>query len=80
MIPTHILTIEKTIYKDEVESITAQNNKGQFTVLPHHLPMMTQLPKGTITVKKKGEGPKYIQIPNKGIFELSNGKATILLS
>ncbi len=80
MIPTKVLTIKKTLYEGDATSITAEGTQGQFTILPNHLPIITGLKQGTITIKQSGKEPEYIQVIEKGIFELSNGKATILLS
>ena len=80
MIKTKVLTIKDTIYEGEATSITAEGIEGQFTILPNHLPLLTGLKQGTITIKQQNKEPEYIQVENKGIFELSKNNATILLS
>ncbi|MYE38090.1 MAG: F0F1 ATP synthase subunit epsilon [Candidatus Spechtbacteria bacterium SB0662_bin_43] len=80
MIPTHILTLQKTLYKGEVQSITAPGTEGQFTILPHHLPLLTNIQKGVIVLKSKEHEPQFIEVPDRGIFELADGQATILLA
>ncbi|MBI2463123.1 MAG: F0F1 ATP synthase subunit epsilon [Candidatus Spechtbacteria bacterium] len=74
-----ILNLNETLYDGEASGITAPGTVGEFTVLPHHIDLLTSLKKGVITVHTKGVEKTYIEAPRGGIFELAGEKATILL-
>ncbi len=50
-----IITPEKIIYKDSVDSITVPGTKGMFQVLKDHAPLMSTIEIGVITLKKSDE-------------------------
>ncbi len=50
-----IVTIERLVYKDEVDSVTAPAVMGQVQILPHHAPLITTLSPGELVVAKGGE-------------------------
>jgi len=49
-----IVTAESPIYSGEVDAIIAPGIVGQFTVLPHHAPMMTMLEPGELCLRDAG--------------------------
>ena len=65
-----IITPEKIIYKDSVDSITVPGTKGMFQVLKDHAPLMSTIEIGVITFKKNDEN-KYLTViePNPGLVE-----------
>ena len=50
-----IVTPEKIIYRDDVDSITLPTQIGEITVLPHHAPLISSLKSGEAIIKKDGE-------------------------
>jgi F-type H+-transporting ATPase subunit epsilon len=50
-----IITPEKIIYKDSVDSITVPGTKGMFQVLKDHAPLMSTIEIGVITLNKSDE-------------------------
>jgi F-type H+-transporting ATPase subunit epsilon len=50
-----IITPEKIIYKDSVDSITVPGTKGMFQVLRDHAPLMSTIEIGVITLNKSDE-------------------------
>ncbi len=50
-IDLEIITPEKIIYKDSVDSITVPGTKGMFQVLKDHAPLMSTIEIGVITLK-----------------------------
>ena len=50
-----IITPEKIIYKDSVDSITIPGTKGMFQVLKDHAPLMSTIEIGVITLNKNDE-------------------------
>ena len=50
-----IITPEKIIYKDSVDSITVPGTKGMFQVLKDHAPLMSTIEIGVISLNKSDE-------------------------
>lgn len=46
-----IVTPEKVVFTDEVKQLSVSTVLGQITVLPNHLPLISQLSPGEIVVK-----------------------------
>ncbi len=71
-----IVTPEKKAYEDDVDQVTLTTTEGQITVLPHHLPIFTQLSAGEITVKKAG---KTLPLASGGGFaEITGERVSVL--
>ena len=49
-----IVTPKGTAYSDDVEMVTLPAVEGQIGILPHHVPLMTQLVPGEVIVRKGG--------------------------
>jgi F-type H+-transporting ATPase subunit epsilon len=47
-----IVTPEATVYSEDVEMVTLPALDGQIGVLPHHVPLLTQVIPGEIIVRK----------------------------
>ena len=71
-----IITPEKIIYKDSVDSITVPGTKGMFQVLKDHAPLMSTIEIGVITFKKNDEN-KYLTTAG-GTIEVLNNNILIL--
>ncbi len=52
MIHLQIITPEKTVYDDEVEQVSLPTTRGQITVLPNHVPLVTSVEPGELIFKK----------------------------
>lgn len=50
-----ITTPEKTVLKDEIDSLTVQTKDGEITILPHHIPLIASLANGELVVRKGGK-------------------------
>ena len=50
-----IVTPERVVFKDEIDQITMMTEAGEITVLPHHIPLVTNLKPGELRYKKHGE-------------------------
>lgn len=46
-----IVTPERVVLTDEVSQLSVSTTSGQITILPHHLPLVSQLAPGEIIVK-----------------------------
>ncbi len=47
-----IVTPEKVVLADEVNQVSLNTKMGQITVLPNHIPLVSQLVSGEIIIKK----------------------------
>ncbi len=72
-----IVTPEKMIYDEKIESLIAPGTIGYLGVLAHHAALMTGLVPGKLTIRKTDEKEEILAISG-GFLEVSNNKATIL--
>ncbi len=49
-----IITPVRLVYEDDIEQVSLPTHVGEITVLPNHIPLVTLLGTGVITVKKDG--------------------------
>jgi F-type H+-transporting ATPase subunit epsilon len=75
-IKLEIITPEKVIFEDTVDSVTVPGTKGGFQVLKDHAPLMSTFEIGVINVKKN-EDTKYFTTAG-GTIEVLNNKVLIL--
>ena len=66
-----IITPEKISYSEEADQVTLPTAEGEITVLPGHIPLVTQLLPGELTLKK---GDQYIVMAAGGGFAEITGK------
>ena len=59
---------EKELFRGEVNKITAPGTSGEFTVLPKHIPFLTTLKKGVITVGIAGKDTFFEIPPWRALF------------
>tara|TARA_B100001971_G_C17908397_1_gene391604 strand:+ start:153 stop:572 length:420 start_codon:yes stop_codon:yes gene_type:complete len=50
-----VVTPERTVFDEEVDSVTLPTREGEITILPDHLPLITPLTSGVITLQKDKE-------------------------
>ena len=72
-----IITAEREVFSDEVDSVTAPGIDGQLGILPMHAPLMTILKPGELTVKKSGEEDMYVAVSG-GFMEVLGNKVSVL--
>ena len=49
-----VVTPDETVYSEDVQMVTLPALEGQIGVLPHHVPLLTQLIPGEMIVRKDG--------------------------
>lgn len=78
-----LLTPEKLVIDETVDSITLPGKLGELTVLPGHAMLLSEISKGAMYYKKTdGEG-KEIRTDYRigdGFFEVQNDEAVLLTS
>lgn len=71
-----IATPERVVFKDEVDSITLPTVMGEITILPNHIPLISVLKTGEITVKN-GEDEFSMAVAG-GFVEVLSEKVVVL--
>lgn len=71
-----IVTAERVVFSEEVESVVAPGIEGQLGILPHHAPLMTTLQTGDLRVRKNGE--EFSMAISGGFFEVRPDRIIVL--
>ena len=71
-----IVTPEEKVYSEEVDQVTLPTSTGQITILPQHLPVITQIVPGEITVKKAGKVSHLVT--GEGFAEITHTSVSVL--
>jgi len=66
-----ITTPERIVLKREVDSVTVPTASGEITVLPHHVPLVSVLQSGMITLRRGAE-EEYLAVSG-GFLEVGVG-------
>ena len=71
-----IITPEKIILDTQADEIILPTVNGEITVLPQHVPLLTQLAPGELTIKNNSNLEHLVIVG--GFLEISMNKVTIL--
>lgn len=77
MFKLSIVSPEKTLYEDMVESLVAPGTEGYIGILSNHAPLITTLATGKIEIRDSNKVEKIAAI-SAGFLEVSANTATIL--
>ena len=72
-----IISPDQTILKQETNEVIIPSFEGQMGILNNHIPLITFLRPGIITIKAGGEKKYYVE---EGTVEFSNNNLLILTS
>jgi F-type H+-transporting ATPase subunit epsilon len=72
-----IISPDQTILKQETSEVVIPSFEGQMGILNNHIPLITFLRPGIITIKAEGEKKYYVE---EGTVEFSNYNLLILTS
>ena len=72
-----IISPDQTILKQETNEVIIPSFEGQMGILNNHIPLITFLRPGIITIKAEGEKEYYVE---EGTVEFSNNNLLILTS
>ena len=72
-----IISPDQTILKQEANEVTIPSYEGQMGILNNHIPLITFLRPGIITIKTQVEKKFYVE---EGTVEFSNNNLLILTS
>jgi len=71
-----IVTPEGTVYSEDAEMVTLPGVMGQVGVYPQHVPLVTQMVPGEITVRK--DGRDVFLATGEGLIEVTAGRVAVL--
>lgn len=73
----HIAKVNGVLYSGEARALVVPAKEGEMTILKDHVPVVTTLRPGRITVQKDGRNETFDV--EKGILEVTADGATVLL-
>jgi F-type H+-transporting ATPase subunit epsilon len=71
-----IVTAERVVYSEEVDTVIAPGSQGELGILPGHAPLLTALKPGMLTVRHGGE--EVAMFVNGGFLEVMQDKVVVL--
>src|SRR6266513_3271222 len=71
-----IVTPEAKTYSDDVEMVTLPGVEGEMGISPMHVPLMTQIVAGELSVRKGGQD--YFLAVGEGFVEITADKVAIM--
>lgn len=71
-----IITPEKVVFQDEVDSVTLPTTDGEITILPNHIPLISITKPGEIMMRKDGK-PHHLAVM-RGFVETSENRVRLL--
>jgi len=71
-----IVTPESKTYSEDVEMVTLPGVEGEMGIFPQHVPLMTQIVSGEITVRK--DGRDYFLAVGEGFVEITGERVAIM--
>ena len=77
LLPLRILTPQRMVFEEEIESLETETVGGKIEVYPGHEPLLTPLAVGLLLVRTKGGGVESFAI-HGGFLEVHESGAVIL--
>jgi F-type H+-transporting ATPase subunit epsilon len=71
-----IVTVEKTVFSDDVDIVVAPGVDGVMGILPNHAPLMTTLNAGELVARKSGQ--EYSLAISGGFLEVRPDRVIVL--
>ena len=73
-----IVTPERTVYEETVDSVTAMTEMGEVTILTNHIPLVANLKAGELRVRKNNE--EIFLVASTGFLEVRSGSEVTILA
>jgi F-type H+-transporting ATPase subunit epsilon len=73
-----VVTPERIVFEDEVDSISAMTEMGEITILPNHIPIVANLKAGEMRLKKGSE--QSFLAASTGFLEVRPGNHVVILA
>ena len=75
-IKLEIVTPEKRVFDETVDSVTVPTATGEVGILPNHVPLISSLKSGVLSFSNKGANEKMVV--SGGFVEVSTNKVSVL--
>src|SRR4030088_1345853 len=76
--PLRVVSVERSLFEDDVEYIIANGADGELGVLARHAPLMTILKPGPLRIQKEMVGPEEVLFVGGGFLEVLPDRVTVL--
>ncbi|MDP2631435.1 MAG: ATP synthase F1 subunit epsilon [Candidatus Uhrbacteria bacterium] len=73
-----IITPERVVFEDSVDSISATTEMGEVTILPNHVPLVSLLRSGEMRLRDNGQ--ESLLAVSTGLIEVRGGNQIIILA
>ena len=73
-----LVTPERTVLREELDSLSCPTSLGQITILPNHAPLVANLVPGELKAKNGGQ-EHYIAVSG-GFIEVKKGSEVVVLA
>jgi len=73
-----IVTPERIVYEDEVDSVSVMTDMGEVTVLVDHIPLVANLRAGELRLKK--DGIEQFMVASTGFLQVRPGNKIVILA
>lgn len=74
-----IAKVDEVLFEGEAKSMTVPGTEGEMTLMGHHMPLISTLKEGDITVHvHEGAEPKKFHVAS-GVLEVRADGATVIL-
>ena len=71
-----IVTPDAKVYSEDVDMVTLPGSEGEMGIFPMHIPLMTQLTAGEVSVRKGGQD--FFLAVGEGFVEVTGERVSIL--
>jgi F-type H+-transporting ATPase subunit epsilon len=71
-----IVTPDSLAYSEDVEMVTLPGAEGEMGIYPQHVPLVTQIVSGEISVRKGGQ--EFLLAIGDGFVEITPGRVAVL--
>lgn len=71
-----IVTPEAKTYSDDVDMVTLPGVEGEMGIFPQHVPLLTQIVPGEVTVRK--DGREFFLAIGEGFVEITGDRVAIM--
>ncbi len=76
-ISLEIISLDRHVFDGKVASLTVPGIEGELTLLPHHIPLVSPLKAGEITIRETDGTTKYLAI-GSGFVVVAHDKVSVL--
>ncbi len=73
-----IVTPERTVYEDVVDSVSLMTEMGEVTVLPNHIPLVATLRAGELRLRK--DNMEHLMVASTGFLQVRPGNEIVILA